>query len=169
MSATSSFIAGLIAGAAAPLLSILLLRSPSVTMRRSRQLMLAGGLAAAAVALASLGFTLESRPGSAAASGGPDTTGAPPSAASPSATSAPADMPSAAVMSQILATPRSARTQSAAPMDEAAAGLAARLQRQGGTAEDWNLLAQAYDFLGRPEDARRARVRAAEAAVQRNP
>ncbi|HXZ59601.1 MAG TPA: hypothetical protein VEG26_05425 [Steroidobacteraceae bacterium] len=38
------------------------------------------------------------------------------------------------------------------------AALEARLAGGGGTAGDWNLLAQAYDFLGRPEDARRARA-----------
>ena len=56
--------------------------------------------------------------------------------------------------------------QRAAPMDVAAAGLAARLERQGGTPEDWNLLAQSYDFLGRPRDAERARERAAEEAAR---
>jgi cytochrome c-type biogenesis protein CcmH/NrfG len=38
------------------------------------------------------------------------------------------------------------------------AALEARLAGGGGTAGDWNLLAQAYDFLGRPADARRARA-----------
>jgi len=48
-------------------------------------------------------------------------------------------------------------------MEAAAAGLAARLARDGGSADDWNLLAQSYDFLGRADDARRARERAASA------
>jgi len=45
-------------------------------------------------------------------------------------------------------------------MDAEVAGLEARLARQGGTPADWSLLAQAYDFLGRPEDAKRARASA---------
>lgn len=48
-------------------------------------------------------------------------------------------------------------------MEDAAAGLAARLQRQGGTADEWNLLAKSYDFLGRPQEAQKARERAAAA------
>ena len=42
-------------------------------------------------------------------------------------------------------------------MDAAIAGLEARLARNGGSDADWNLLAQAYEFQGRAEDARRAR------------
>jgi len=42
-------------------------------------------------------------------------------------------------------------------MEQAAATLAARLERQGGTRDDWQLLAQSYDFLGRPADAAKAR------------
>jgi cytochrome c-type biogenesis protein CcmH len=43
-------------------------------------------------------------------------------------------------------------------MDAEVAQLAARLARQGGSDGDWTLLAQAYDFLGRPDDAKRARA-----------
>jgi cytochrome c-type biogenesis protein CcmH len=43
-------------------------------------------------------------------------------------------------------------------MQQAVAGLEARLARDGGTDADWELLARAYDFLGRPEDASRARA-----------
>jgi cytochrome c-type biogenesis protein CcmH len=46
-------------------------------------------------------------------------------------------------------------------MDVEVAKLASRLAREGGTDGDWNLLAQAYDMLGRPDDARRARSRIA--------
>jgi cytochrome c-type biogenesis protein CcmH len=46
-------------------------------------------------------------------------------------------------------------------MEAAAAQLAARLARDGGSAADWDLLAKSYDFLGRPDDAQRARARAA--------
>jgi cytochrome c-type biogenesis protein CcmH/NrfG len=42
-------------------------------------------------------------------------------------------------------------------MEEATAQLQARLDREGGSANDWELLAQSYEFLGRPEDAKRAR------------
>jgi cytochrome c-type biogenesis protein CcmH len=43
-------------------------------------------------------------------------------------------------------------------MQQAVAGLEARLARDGGTDADWELLARAYDFLGRPDDASRARA-----------
>ena len=45
-------------------------------------------------------------------------------------------------------------------IDDVAGKLAARLNRDGGSAADWNLLAQSYDFLGRPDDARAARAHA---------
>jgi cytochrome c-type biogenesis protein CcmH len=54
-------------------------------------------------------------------------------------------------------------------MESATARLAARLEREGGSAEDWQLLAKSYEFLGRPDDARRANERAAAvAAAPRN-
>ncbi|HYL01796.1 MAG TPA: hypothetical protein VEU54_00105 [Steroidobacteraceae bacterium] len=43
-------------------------------------------------------------------------------------------------------------------MQAAVGGLEARLARQGGSDSDWELLAKAYDFLGRPDDAKRARA-----------
>jgi cytochrome c-type biogenesis protein CcmH len=43
-------------------------------------------------------------------------------------------------------------------METEAAALEARLARDGGTSDDWNLLAKAYEFLGRPDDAARARA-----------
>jgi cytochrome c-type biogenesis protein CcmH len=49
-------------------------------------------------------------------------------------------------------------------MDAEVAGLEARLARDGGTPADWSLLAQAYDFLGRPDDAKRARAKAGNPA-----
>jgi cytochrome c-type biogenesis protein CcmH len=45
-------------------------------------------------------------------------------------------------------------------MQDAVAGLEARLARDGGSPADWTLLAQAYDFMGRPDDAQRARAKA---------
>lgn len=50
-------------------------------------------------------------------------------------------------------------------MEAAVAGLEARLGRDGGTNDDWNLLAKAYEFLGRPDDARRARAHLASPAA----
>jgi cytochrome c-type biogenesis protein CcmH len=42
-------------------------------------------------------------------------------------------------------------------METEVAALEARLARDGGTSDDWTLLAKAYEFLGRPADAARAR------------
>ncbi len=46
----------------------------------------------------------------------------------------------------------------AGSMEAAIASLEARLARGGGSADDWELLAKSFDFLGRPEEARRARA-----------
>lgn len=46
---------------------------------------------------------------------------------------------------------------SAGSMEAATEVLAARLAAEGGSDDDWNLLAQSYDFLGRADEARRAR------------
>jgi len=54
---------------------------------------------------------------------------------------------------------------SAKSMESEVAALEARLARDGGSADDWTLLAKAYDFVGRPDDARRARARAANPAA----
>jgi cytochrome c-type biogenesis protein CcmH len=72
-----------------------------------------------------------------------------------------------------LATPQSASAtpthpgmqagQPAETMESAIAGLEARVARDGGKREDWLLLAQSYEFLGRTADAERAR-RSAEGA-----
>ncbi|HEY7643252.1 MAG TPA: hypothetical protein VH814_26215 [Steroidobacteraceae bacterium] len=45
-------------------------------------------------------------------------------------------------------------------MENVIARLEARLTREGGGREDWLLLAQSYDFVGRAADAQRARERA---------
>jgi len=50
-------------------------------------------------------------------------------------------------------------TGAAASMDSAIASLQARLAKGGGSADDWELLAKSYDFLGRPADAAKARAR----------
>ena len=58
-----------------------------------------------------------------------------------------------------------AKSGPAKSMEAEVTALEARLTRGGGTADDWTLLAKAYDFLGRPDDARRARARAANPAA----
>jgi cytochrome c-type biogenesis protein CcmH len=68
-----------------------------------------------------------------------------------------------------------AATAAAAPagkaqsLEAATAGLEARLERQGGSANDWTLLAQSYEFLGRAADAQRARQRASETSPAAGP
>jgi cytochrome c-type biogenesis protein CcmH len=59
-----------------------------------------------------------------------------------------------------------APTGKAQSMESAAAGLEARLARGGGSAADWNLLAQSYEFLGRAADAQRAREHVSAAGGQ---
>lgn len=190
MSAPSWFMAGLLAGAAAMLGAVLLWRASRAAIRRGRQVLLAGGImaVAAVAAVAGMSLAIDSHQGTTTATGesvmadsptptmppsgatpSPAATPTPSAMSSPVAMSSTSTMPSASVMSRILAMPSTARAASAEPMDEAAANLADRLQRQGGTAADWNLLAQAYDFLGRPDEAQRARARAAAVgATQRS-
>src|SRR5262245_7611506 len=68
----------------------------------------------------------------------------------------PGSAASAAAISRAVGTDSSPQTQ--APSMESATGrLEARLQRSGGSADDWELLAKSYEFLGRPEAAARAR------------
>ncbi|MBS0377079.1 MAG: hypothetical protein JSS29_01225 [Proteobacteria bacterium] len=57
-------------------------------------------------------------------------------------------------------------TSKAQSMDAAVAQLAARLARDGGSDADWDLLARAYEFMGRTEDAKRARAKIAGGATQ---
>jgi hypothetical protein len=180
MNATLWFIAGLLAGAAAVAGGMLLWNLSREETLRSRKVLFAGGLTAAAIAAIAAGLSLaiSSGQGPTAVSDDPAVAGTqpastpPPSAAmsassgmSPSASSSSSAMPPAAMMAQILSTPGGARPGMAQPMDRAAADLAARLESKGGTAADWNLLAQAYDFLGRTADAQRARARAAKAGA----
>jgi len=55
--------------------------------------------------------------------------------------------------------PSNLAAQSAAgPMGNAIANLQARLAKGGGTADDWELLAKSYEFLGRPQEAAKARA-----------
>ena len=53
-----------------------------------------------------------------------------------------------------------ASSGTAPSMEESTAKLAARLAADGGTSADWELLAQSYDFLGRPAEAAAAREHA---------
>jgi hypothetical protein len=46
----------------------------------------------------------------------------------------------------------------AGSMGAAVASLRARLAKGSGSADDWELLAKSYDFMGRPDDARQARA-----------
>lgn len=48
---------------------------------------------------------------------------------------------------------------SAGSMPSAVAGLEARLAKGGGADADWELLAKSYDFMGRPDDAAKARAK----------
>jgi hypothetical protein len=47
----------------------------------------------------------------------------------------------------------------AGSMESAIAALEARLAKGGGSADDWELLAKSFEFLGRPADAAKARAR----------
>jgi hypothetical protein len=53
----------------------------------------------------------------------------------------------------------SAPPSSAGSMNAAIASLEARLAKGGGSADDWELLAKSFEFLGRPADASKARAR----------
>jgi len=82
-----------------------------------------------------------------------------------------ASRPAAATMMAPAAAPAVSASEKSGPseksgaaaksMEAEVAALEARLARNGGTADDWTLLAKAYDFMGRSDDARRARSRAA--------
>jgi hypothetical protein len=64
-----------------------------------------------------------------------------------------ADKPAAAVNSSPAADPAAAGS-----MDSAVANLESRLAKGGGSADDWELLARSFDFLGRPAEAAQARA-----------
>jgi cytochrome c-type biogenesis protein CcmH/NrfG len=70
----------------------------------------------------------------------------------------------AAAVAPAAATPKP--TMKVPPMEQSTAQLAARLAKNGGTAADWKLLGQAYDFLGRKEDAKAAYAKAAAAPAK---
>lgn len=148
-----SFIAGAFVGAAATLVAIPLWRGTwsvrSLVFGRGRMgYALAGAFVATFVAAAAIIYlaigsrhSLETR--------------SPVMASAPTATSAGAPAAGGSMQSDA----------NAKSMDAAVAGLEARLARDGGSNDDWNLLAKAYEFLGRPDDARRARAHMANAAA----
>ncbi len=51
-----------------------------------------------------------------------------------------------------------AQKPAAGSMDSAVASLQSRLAKGGGSADDWELLAKSFEFLGRPADAAKARA-----------
>jgi cytochrome c-type biogenesis protein CcmH len=146
-----SLIAGLLAGVAATLLAPRLWRTASaLAPGRVRYRLVAGIVASFALVAGIIYLTIGSRhPLERRAVSG----------AAPAAPAAPAAMgaPNAGSASGPANGP-------AKSMQDAVAGLEARLARDGGSPGDWTLLAQAYDFMGRPDDARRARAKAGTAS-----
>lgn len=132
-----SFLAGVLVGGAAVLVALPLWRG-AAARTHGRRYALGGafvGVFALAAVLIYLGIgSRRSLEGHAAAAAAPATA-------------------AATSMGDGGGTPRS--------MDAEVAKLEARLAREGGSAADWTLLAQAYEVLGRPEDARRARAKIA--------
>jgi cytochrome c-type biogenesis protein CcmH len=139
-----SFLAGILVGVAASRFALPLWRTATTLagerLHGRRPYLLAAGLAAGfALAATIIYLSIGSRHSlqrTAASSGAAPAAGAP-SAGNDARTGAPAQS-----------------------MQDAVAGLETRLARDGGSPADWSLLAQAYDFMGRPDDARRARAKA---------
>ena len=138
-----SFLAGILVGVAASWFALPLWRTATTLARGRKPYLLAAGLVASfALAAAIIYLTIGSRHSLqriAASSGAAADAGA----------------PSAGKDARAGGTAQS--------MQDAVAGLEARLARDGGSPADWTLLAQAYDFMGRPDDARRARAKAGNA------
>jgi cytochrome c-type biogenesis protein CcmH len=146
------FIAGVVVGVATSLIVVRMrhrARAPSVPRR---WYLLAGAVAASFTVVAAimyLAIELRHPPQRLPPGSGATGTAAMASAArNEGATSAPGTAPSGG-------------TAAANSMQDAVAGLEARLAREGGSPAEWTLLAQAYEFLGRAEDARRARAHVA--------
>ena len=78
---------------------------------------------------------------------------------SPAAAAAAAMPTAAAVSSAIAKVGGGALGNAGGSMDTAIASLEARLAKGGGTADDWELLAKSYEFVGRPADAAAARAK----------
>jgi cytochrome c-type biogenesis protein CcmH len=136
-----SFIAGVLVGVAAVCVALPLCRNAAALSRRRGAYVRAGAVVASfAVAAGILYLAIGSRHGPER----PGTRGAARASAAASAGKGAA--------------------AAAKSMDAEVAGLEARLARDGGTPADWSLLAQAYDVLRRPEDAKRARAKAGNPA-----
>ena len=133
-----SFIAGVLAGVAASYVAAPLWRGASMLAHGRRRYLLAGGFVASFALIAGVIYL---------ALGSRHSLERPAGRIAASAASAPSGSPNSGA-----ATAKS--------MEAEVAGLEARLARDGGTAADWSLLAQAYDFMGRPDDAKRARAKA---------
>ena len=135
-----SFLAGILVGAAVSWFALPLWRTATTLARGRKPYLLAAGLVVSfALATAIIYLTIGSRHSlqrTAASSGAAADAGA----------------PSAGKAARADGTAQS--------MQDAVAGLEARLARDGGSPADWTLLAQAYDFMGRPDDAQRARAKA---------
>ncbi|MFI4866906.1 MAG: tetratricopeptide repeat protein, partial [Steroidobacterales bacterium] len=65
----------------------------------------------------------------------------------------------AGLMGAAVSASGSASMGSAGSMDSAVASLQVRLAKGGGSADEWELLAKSYEFLGRPADAAKVRAR----------
>ena len=130
----ASFIAGVLVGAAAILISTTLRARMAGARQRLRPWLLGAAALVAVLAGVSIMYARLALRSATPATG--------PAAAMDSRNSAPAQS-----------------------MDAAVAGLEARLARGDGSDADWTLLAQAYEFLGRPEDAQRARQHVAGPAA----
>jgi cytochrome c-type biogenesis protein CcmH len=138
-----SFIAGVLAGVAASYVAAPLWRGASTLAHGRTRYLLAGGFVASFALIAGLFYL---------ALGSRHSLERPASSATASTSTSPAGGATAA-------------NGAAKTMEAEVAGLEARLARDGGTPADWSLLAQAYDFMGRPEDAKRARAKAGGAAA----
>jgi cytochrome c-type biogenesis protein CcmH len=136
-----SFITGVLVGAAASSVALTLWRTASTPGRGRKHYLLAGGFVGGfALVAATIYLTIGSRH-------------------SPERRATSGATPTAASAGKAASTGGNAQS-----MQDAVAGLEARLARDGGSPADWSLLAQAYDFLGRPDDAQRARAKAGNAA-----
>jgi len=138
-----SFIAGVLAGVAASYIAAPLWRGASTLAHGRRRYLLAGGFIASFALIAGLFYL---------ALGSRHSLERPASSATASTSTSPSGGATAA-------------NGPAKSMEAEVAGLEARLGRDGGTPADWSLLAQAYDFMGRPEDAKRARAKAGGGAA----
>jgi len=134
-----SFLAGVLVGAAAILVALPLWRGAGAGSARRRYVSAAAFLAAFALSAVLIYLAIGSRH----SLEGP--LAQRPAAAAPMGASG------------------AAGAAGAESMDAEVAKLEARLARDGGADADWTLLAQAYEVLGRPEDARRARAKIASA------